>query len=67
MWIESTIALKFLRQGFAQTLLILVGIGVGVAVIVFIVTLVGGLQENIVSRTLGTQAHIKVEPQQEVN
>ena len=67
MWIELTIALKFLRQGFAQTLLILVGIGVGVAVIVFIVTLVSGLQENIVSRTLGTQAHIKVEPQQEVN
>ncbi len=67
MWIELTIALKFLRQGFAQTLLILVGIGVGVAVIVFIVTLVSGLQENIVSRTLGTQAHIKVEPQQAVN
>lgn len=67
MWIESTIALKFLRQGFAQTLLILVGIGVGVAVIVFIVTLVSGLQENIVSRTLGTQAHIKVQPREEVN
>ncbi|MFO7747653.1 MAG: ABC transporter permease [Orrella sp.] len=67
MWIESTIALKFLRQGFAQTLLILVGIGVGVAVIVFIVTLVSGLQENIVSRTLGTQAHVKVQPREEVN
>jgi lipoprotein-releasing system permease protein len=67
MWIESTIALKFLRQGFAQTLLILVGIGVGVAVVVFIVTLVNGLQENIVSRTLGTQAHIRVEPRKEVN
>lgn len=67
MWIESTIALKFLRQGFAQTLLILVGIGVGVAVIVFIVTLVSGLQENIVSRTLGTQAHVKVQPREEIN
>lgn len=67
MWIESTIALKFLKQGLTQTLLILVGIAVGVSVIVFIVTLVGGLQANIVSRTLGTQAHIRVQPQEEVN
>lgn len=67
MWIEFNIALKFLRQGLTQTLLILVGIGVGVAVIVFIVTLVTGLQENIVNRTLGTQAHIRVEPLKEVN
>jgi len=67
MWIEWTIALKFLRQGLAQTLLILIGIGVGVAVIVFIVTLVSGLQKNIVERTLGTQAHVRVEPSDEVN
>lgn len=67
MWIETTIALKFLRQGITQTLLILVGIAVGVSVIVFIVTLVGGLQANIVTRTLGTQAHIRVQPQEEVN
>lgn len=67
MWIEFNIALKFLRQGFAQTLLILIGIGVGVAVIVFIVTLVTGLQANIVDRTLGTQAHIRVEPFEEIN
>lgn len=67
MWIEWTIALKFLRQGLAQTLLILIGIGVGVAVIVFIVTLVTGLQENIVQRTLGTQAHVRVEPSEELN
>lgn len=67
MWIEFNIALKFLRQGIAQTLLILIGIGVGVAVIVFITTLVGGLQENIVNRTLGTQAHVRVEPYEEIN
>ena len=67
MWIEFNIAVKFLRQGFAQTLLILIGIGVGVAVIVFITTLVGGLQKNIVDRTLGTQAHIRVEPYEEIN
>ena len=67
MWIESTIALKFLRQGAAQTVLILVGIGVGVSVIVFITALIMGLQSNIVSRTLGTQSHIRVQPPDEKN
>lgn len=67
MWLESMIALKFLRQGLVQTLLILVGIAVGVAVIVFITTLILGLQENIIERTLGTQAHVRVEPPDERN
>jgi lipoprotein-releasing system permease protein len=67
MWIESTIALRFLRDGRAQTTLILVGIAVGVSVIVFIVALITGLQSNIVERTLGTQAHIKVEAPDEIN
>lgn len=67
MWIESTIALKFLRQGLTQTILILVGIAVGVSVIVFITTLVLGLQANIVDRTLGTQSHIRVQPFDEIN
>jgi lipoprotein-releasing system permease protein len=67
MWIESTIALRFLRDGRAQTTLILVGIAVGVSVIVFIVALITGLQSNIVERTLGTQAHIKVEAPDEMN
>ena len=67
MWIETTIALKFLRQGLAQTALILVGIAVGVSVIVFVTTLITGLQSNIIERTLGTQAHIRVEPPEEIN
>ena len=67
MWIETTIALKFLREGRTQTTLILVGIAVGVSVIVFITALIVGLQENIIGRTLGTQAHIRVQPPDEVN
>lgn len=67
MWIEWTIALKFLREGKAQSLLILVGIAVGVAVIVFLTALITGLQDNIIQRTLGTQAHIKVQPPEERN
>jgi lipoprotein-releasing system permease protein len=67
MWIESTIAMRFLREGRTQTLLIVTGISVGVAVIVFITALIQGLQNNIVARTLGTQAHIRVQPPDEVN
>ncbi len=67
MWLELTIAAKFLRQGIAQTILILGGIAVGVAVIVFITTLIIGLQHNIIERTLGTQSHIRVEPPREEN
>lgn len=67
MWIEWTIATKFLREGKAQSALILVGIAVGVAVIVFLTALITGLQRNIINRTLGTQAHIKVQPPEEYN
>jgi lipoprotein-releasing system permease protein len=67
MWLELMIAVKFLRQGISQTLLILVGIAVGVSVIVFITTLILGLQNNIIERTLGTQSHIRVEPPREEN
>ncbi len=67
MWTEWTIATRFLREGRAQSTLILVGIGVGVAVIVFITALITGLQDNIVDRTLGTQSHIRISPPGEVN
>jgi lipoprotein-releasing system permease protein len=67
MWIESTIAMRFLRQGRAQSLLILFGIAVGVSVIVFVTALIAGLQQNLIERTLGTQAHVRVEAPREVN
>ena len=67
MWIEWNIALKFLRESRSQTALILVGIAVGVSVIVFITALITGLQTNIIDRTLGTQAHIKVQSPDEAN
>ena len=67
MWIEWTIATRFLREGRVQSTLILMDIAVGVAVIVFLTALITGLQSNIINRTLGTQAHIKVQPTQESN
>lgn len=67
MWAEWTIATRFLREGKSQSTLILVGIAVGVAVIVFLTALITGLQENIIERTLGTQAHIRIVPTEEKN
>lgn len=67
MWIEWTIATRFLRDGKAQSTLILIGIAVGVAVLIFLTALVTGLQQNIVNRTLGTQAHIKIQPPEDRN
>src|SRR5690606_21172055 len=67
MWIETIIAMRFLRQGRAQTLLILTGIAVGVSVIVFVVALISGLQANVIERTLGTQSHVRIEAPEEVN
>ncbi len=59
--------MRLLREGRIQSVLIVVGIAVGVAVIVFIKALIGGLQANTIERTLGTQAHVRVEPPKEVN
>ncbi|WP_404302833.1 ABC transporter permease [Alicycliphilus denitrificans] len=67
MWIEWTIATRFLREGRVQSTLILVGIAVGVAVLVFLTALVTGLQNNIIQRTLGTQAHIRIQPPEDRN
>ena len=67
LWIEWKIALRFLADNRMQTLLIIVGIGVGSAVIVFITALITGLQANVIERTLGTQAHIRILPLDEVN
>lgn len=67
LWIEWKIALRFLLDNYLQTLLILVGITVGCAVIVFITALITGLQRNVIARTLGTQAHIRILPPDEIN
>ncbi len=67
LWTEWTLAVAFLREGRAQSLMIAVGVAVGVAVIVFIAALIQGLQANIIERTLGTQAHIRLLSPDEVN
>lgn len=67
LWTEWTIAISFLREGRAQSLMIAIGVAVGVAVIVFVTALIQGLQVNIIERTLGTQAHIRLLSPDEIN
>jgi lipoprotein-releasing system permease protein len=66
LWFEWLLAMRLLLEGRAQSLLIISGIGVGVCVIVFLTALIGGLQKQIIDRTLGTQAHIRVRPPEEL-
>jgi lipoprotein-releasing system permease protein len=59
------IALRYLREGRTQTLLILSGVAVGVGVIVFLSALIDGLQSSLIERTLGSQAHLVIRPPRE--
>lgn len=61
------VALRFLREGRMQTLLILAGTTGGVAVIVFLTQLITQLQAQIVDRVLGSQAHVVIRPAEEIN
>ncbi|MFN3376443.1 MAG: ABC transporter permease [Burkholderiaceae bacterium] len=55
---EMRVALRFLREGRMQSVLIIVGVAAGVAVIAYISALVSGLQANTLAKTLGAQAHV---------
>ena len=57
---ELRVALRFLREGRMQTLLIIVGVAAGVAVIAYISALISGLQSSTLTKTLGAQAHISM-------
>lgn len=60
MGFEFRVALRFLREGRMQTLLIIVGVAAGVAVIAYISALISGLQTSTLTKTLGAQAHISI-------
>src|SRR5512137_932404 len=58
MRFEAFIALRYLREGRAQTALVLGGTTVGVAVLIFLTALIGGLQRTLIAQTLSAQAHL---------
>ena len=60
MRLAFSIAMRFLRSGGGQTLLIALGISVGVAVQVFIGSLIQGLQISLVNTTIGSSSQISI-------
>lgn len=63
---EWIVALRFLREGRTQTAFIISGVAIGVAVIVFMSSLMGGLEKNLMGQALSTQSHIQLLPPKEV-
>mgnify|MGYP000119545093 CR=1 FL=1 len=63
---ERRVALRFLREGRMQSLLIIVGVAAGVAVVAYISALISGLQANTLEKTLGAQPHVTLSPPDEV-
>ena len=59
---EWIAAVRFLKEGRAQTVLTIVGASVGVAVVVFMSALLLAVQANIFTRILSTQPHIAIAP-----
>ncbi len=59
------LALRFLREGRVQSSLVLAGVTAGVAVTVFLTQLIAQLQNTIVERVMGSQAHVVMAPLQE--
>ena len=72
---EVIAALRFLREGIVQTILIVigvavgvgVGVGVGVVVVVFMSALLDGVQANFLTRLLSTQGQVVILPQRDAS
>lgn len=54
------IALRFLKSGRGQTVLIILGISIGVSVQVFIGSLIQGLQKSLINTTIGSSSQITI-------
>ena len=63
---ELLVALRFLREGRMQSVLILAGVTGGVAVIIFLTQLINQLQSTIIDRVMGSQAHVVIRPLEEL-
>ena len=62
---EWFVALRYLRDGRAQTALVMAAVSVGVSVVVFLSALIAGLQTSLVEKTLGSQPHVTVRVREE--
>jgi lipoprotein-releasing system permease protein len=59
-------AVRFMRDGWVQTIFILVGVSLGVGVTIFMSEMLGGVQANFLHRVLTAQAMIVVLPPDEM-
>ena len=62
MFYGIKIATRYLTANRAQSLLLVLGVAVGVYVFVFMSALIGGLAVLLIDRTVGSIAHVVVEP-----
>jgi lipoprotein-releasing system permease protein len=63
---EWSTAVRVLREGRLQSLVIVTGVAIGVGVIVFMSALLSSLQANFIKRVLTSQPHIQIIPPDEV-
>ena len=54
------IAIRFLKTGGAQNLLIIVGIAIAISIQIFVGLLIGSLQKTLVDRTIGNSPQITI-------
>ena len=54
------LAVRFLKSGRGQTILIVIGIGIAIAAQIFIGLLITSLQKTLVNRTVGNQPQVEI-------
>ncbi len=60
--LELKIARRFLWRSRAQSILIILGIAIGIAVQIFVGSLITSLQKSLLDSTVGSSAHVTLEP-----
>lgn len=59
---ELRVALRYIRSGRLQTLLIFSGVAVGIVVYTFMAALINGLAINLTNNVIGNIAHVRLQP-----
>ncbi|MFN8580417.1 MAG: FtsX-like permease family protein [Gemmatimonadaceae bacterium] len=58
---ELTVALRYIRSGRLQSILILAGVAVGIVVFTFMAALINGLAVRLTTDVIGNIAHVRLE------
>lgn len=59
---ELSVALRYIRSGRLQTVLIFAGVAVGIVVFTFMAALINGLAVSLTNNVIGNIAHVRLEP-----